>query len=74
MILSWLIGRNKFAVPYEGRVILRFVLLAAVIFVLLSLPGWMGGSLTPWVQMAGGTVLLAGYAALAWKEIRRARN
>ncbi len=74
MILSWLIGRNKFAVPYEGRVILRFVLLAAAIFVLLSLPGWMGGSLTPWVQMAGGTVLLAGYAALVWKEIRRARN
>ena len=74
MVLSWLIGRGKFAVPYDGRAILRFVLLAAVIFTAVSLPGWMGGSLTPWVQMAGGTVLLAGYAALAWKEVRRVRS
>ena len=74
MILSWLIGRGKFSVPYDGRAMLRFVLLAAVIFVLLSLPGWMGGSLTPWVQMTGGTILLAGYAALAWKEVRRVRS
>ena len=71
MMLSWLIGRKRFPVPYDVAGIARFVLLAALIFVALSLPGWMGGSLTPWVQMLGGTILLAGYAALAWKSVKR---
>ncbi|MBO4671015.1 MAG: lipopolysaccharide biosynthesis protein [Bacteroidales bacterium] len=74
MVLSWLIGRKRFTVPYDWKVMLRFVLIAAVIYTAVSLPAWMGGSLTPWVQMAGGTVLLAGYAAMAWKEVRRVRS
>ena len=73
MLLSWIIGGRKFPVHYDYRGLAPFVLLAAVIFVALSLPGWCGGSLTPWVQMLGGTVLLLGYAALAWKEIKKSR-
>ena len=70
MLLSWLIGRGKYPVPYDIKAIGGFTLLAAVIFVAVSLPGWCGGSLTPWVQMLGGTVLLLGYAALAWRQIK----
>lgn len=74
MLLSWLIGRGKYPVPYDMKAIGGFTLLAAVIFVAVSLPGWCGGSLTPWVQMLGGTVLLLGYAALAWRQIRNSRR
>jgi hypothetical protein len=74
MVLSAVIGRGKMRVPYDWRAIIRFVLLAGVIFVALSLPGWCGGSLTPWVQMLGGTILLACYAGLAYKEVRRVRS
>ena len=74
MVLSAVIGRGKMRVPYDWRAIIGFVLLAGVIFVALSLPGWCGGSLTPWVQMLGGTILLAGYAGLAYKEVRRVRS
>ena len=74
MLMSWIIGRKYFSVPYDLRSIALFTLLAAAIFVMLSLPGWMGGELVPWVQIAGGTLLLAGYALLAWKEIRKVRS
>ena len=74
MLMSWIIGRKYFSVPYDLRSIALFTLLAAAIFVMLSLPGWMGGELVPWVQIAGGTLLLAGYALLAWKEIRNVRS
>ena len=71
MLLSFFIGRKRFPVPYDTRTICIFVLLAAVIFVAVSLPGWCGGELSPAVQMGGGTILLAGYVALAWKEIKK---
>ena len=71
MFLSWIIGRGKYPIPYDVKQIALFVALAAVIFALVSLPGWLGHELNPWITMGAGTVLLAAYAALAWKTIRK---
>ena len=70
MLLSFFIGRKRFPIPYDWKGIFKFVLLTAVVFVLLELPGWFGGELTPWVQMVCGTLLLGGYALMAWKDIK----
>mgnify|MGYP002625199674 FL=1 len=70
MLMSWIIGQRKRPVRYDYKGMAPFVAFAAVIYVMLSLPGWLGGSLTPWVQMLCGTVLLGFYALLAWKDIR----
>ena len=74
MLMSWIIGRKYLSVPYDAKAITGFVLLAAVIFVALSLPSWTGLEINVWVYMAAGTLLLAAYAAVAWKEIRRSRS
>ena len=74
MLMSWIIGRKYLSVPYDAKAITGFVLLAAVIFVALSLPSWTGLEINVWVYMAAGTLLLAEYAAVAWKEIRRSRS
>ncbi|MBO7603874.1 MAG: lipopolysaccharide biosynthesis protein [Bacteroidales bacterium] len=74
MLMSWIIGRRYFSVPYDAKAIAGFVLAAALIFVALSLPSWTGLEINSWVYMAAGTLLLAAYAALAWKEIRRSRS
>ena len=71
MFLSWIIGRGKYPIPYDVKQIALFVGLAAVIFALVSLPGWLGHELNPWITMGAGTVMLAAYAALAWKTIRK---
>ena len=71
MLMSWLIGRGAYPVPYDMRAILRFVLLAAGVFVLVSLPGWRGIELPAWVMICGGSFLLAIYCLLAWKEIKK---
>ena len=74
MLMSWIIGRRYFSVPYDGKAIAGFVLGAALIFVALSLPAWTGHEINVWVYMAAGTLLLAAYAAMAWKEIKRSRS
>ena len=71
MLMSWIIGRGKYPVPYDIKGILLFVLFAAAIFALLTLPARLGKELNQWVYMAGGTVLLALYCLLAWKEIKK---
>ena len=71
MLMSWIIGGRKFPVRYDLGAITKFVLLAAVIFCAVMLPSWLGKELPGWVQMAGGTVLLAAYAALVWREIKK---
>ncbi len=71
MVLSWAIGRGKYPVSYDTRSILMFTLMAAGIFVLVSLPGWLGKEMPGWLQMLEGSVLLAVYAAFAWKEIKK---
>ena len=74
MLMSWIIGRKYLTVPYDMKAIIGFVLLAALIFVALSLPAWTGHEINVWVLMAAGTVLLAVYALAAWKEIRKSRQ
>ena len=71
MLLSFLIGRKQFPVPYDLKAIVGFALLALVIFAAVSLPGWLGYELPAWVQIAGGTVLLGVYGALIWREIKK---
>ena len=74
MLMSAVIGHNKFPVPYDKGAIVRFVLSAAAIFAVLMLPEWTGFGMNPIVYMVCGTVLLAAYGLLIWKEIKRARN
>ena len=71
MLLSWIIGRRKYPIPYDMKAIIGFTLLAAAIFALVSLPGWLGLELPAWIQIAGGTVLLAVYAVLILREIKK---
>ena len=71
MLMSLFIGRGKYPVPYDYKTIGLFSALAIMIFVLVSLPGWLGKELNPWLLMGGGTILLALYALLVWKEIKK---
>lgn len=71
MLLSFFIGRGRYPVPYDFRTISLFVLLSALVFAAVSLPGWLGRSLPSWVTMAGGTVLLGVYAAAAWRNLKK---
>ena len=71
MLLSWIIGSRKYPIPYDMKAIIGFTLLAAAIFALVSLPGWLGLELPAWIQIAGGTVLLAVYAVLILREIKK---
>ena len=71
MVMSAVIGHTKFPVPYDIAAIARFVIAAAVIFVALMLPGWLGLEINPILYMACGTVLLAAYCLLLWKDIKR---
>ena len=71
MLLSWIIGSRKYPIPYDMKAIIGFTLLAAAIFALVSLPGWLGLELPAWIKIAGGTVLLAVYAVLILREIKK---
>lgn len=71
MLLSWIIGSRKYPIPYDIKAIIGFTLLAAAIFALVSLPGWLGLELPAWIQIACGTVLLAVYAVLILREIKK---
>ena len=71
MLLSWIIGSRKYPIPYDKKALIVFTLLAAAIFALVSLPAWLGVELPAWVQIAGGTMLLAGYGALILREIKK---
>ena len=71
MLMSALIGRGKYPVPYDMKSILGFTALAALIFCAVSLPGWLGHELNQWITMGAGTVLLGVYGLLALKEIKK---
>ena len=71
MLLSWIIGSKKFPVPYDTGTIILFMLLAALVFVLVQLPDWAGLQVGNVLRIAYGTVLLAVYAFLVLKEIKK---
>ncbi len=71
MVLSWLIGRGKFSVPYDYKSILLFTGLAALIFAAVSLPSWLGRELNSWLTMGVGTLLLGVYGIFILKEIKK---
>jgi len=71
MLLSWILGRRKLPIPYDYKCMFLFTALAAVIFVVVSLPGWLGREVNSWLMMGIGTVLLGGYALLLWREIKK---
>ena len=67
MIISYFLGQKKYPIPYDLKGIGKFVLVAGAIFALYWF--WLR-TLPAWVLMSAGTVLLALYALLAWKEIK----
>ena len=67
MIISYVLGQKKYPIPYDLKGIGKFVLVAGAIFALYWF--WLR-TLPAWVLMSAGTVLLALYALLAWKEIK----
>ena len=71
MLMSAVIGHKFYPVPYDVRCIALFTLLAAGIFALLMLPGWLGMEMNGILYMACGTVLLGAYTLVAWKEVRK---
>ena len=71
MLLSWLIGRGKYPIPYDLKTICLFILLSAFIFAAVSMPGWLGIGLPAWLLVAGGTVLLGVYGVLVLREIKK---
>ena len=71
MLLSWIIGRGKLAVPYDYKSILLFTVFAVAIFAAVSLPGWLGREVNSWLMMGVGTVLLGLYGLLVLKEIKK---
>ena len=73
MLMSAVIGHGKYPIPYDGKAIALFAVLAAVIFAALMLPGWLGFEMNSILYMACGTVLLALYAFVIWREIKARR-
>ena len=71
MLLSFLLGRKRFPVPYDWKTILLYVLLAAAFYCLYLLPSWLGRELPSWLMMAGGTVLLLAYCAFIYVTIKK---
>ncbi|MBR4826346.1 MAG: lipopolysaccharide biosynthesis protein [Bacteroidales bacterium] len=71
MLMSALIGRSKYPVPYDGKAIFGFTAFAAAIFAVISLPQWLGLGISSWATIGVGTVLLGMYALLLWKEIKK---
>lgn len=67
-LLSWLLGRRRYPVPYEYRRIGVFFLVAFVMYAAHSALVRFG--LPAWTTISAGTLMLCGYAALAWREIR----
>ena len=70
MVISYFLGQQKYPIPYDLKAIGKFVLLAAALFAVYWF--WLR-TLPAWAQMTVGTVLLAPYGLLAWKEIKTSK-
>jgi O-antigen/teichoic acid export membrane protein len=70
MLISYFLGQKKFPVPYDLKAIGKFFLLAGAMFAVYWF--WLR-TLPAWLQMLPGTLLLAVYGLLAWKEIKSSK-
>ncbi len=70
MLVSYFLGQKKYPIPYDLKAIGKFVLLAGAMFAVCR---YCLHALPDWVQMSAGTVLLALYGLLAWKEIKSSK-
>lgn len=69
MLMSWLIGRKYYPVPYDMKTILGFTALALGIFAVMTALGHPRLCLSPWLTMGVGTILLAVYCLFTLKEV-----
>ena len=75
MLMSYLIGRKRYPVRYDAPLILRFVLLAALLYAAVMLPSRFMGQFSPVGTVLAGTLALVAYAGYAYlKLIRRKPN
>lgn len=68
MLMSALIGRKKFPVKYDWRSIVSFAVIAAFYLFLYDNAGRVFDNV--WVMMVLGTLLIASYLYLVWKNIK----
>lgn len=75
MLMSYLIGRKRYPVRYDAPLILRFVLLAALLYAAVMLPARFMEQFSPVGTVLAGTLALVAYAGYAYlKLIRRKPN
>ena len=75
MLMSYLIGRKRYPVRYDAPLILRFVLLAALLYAAVMLPSRFMEEFSPVGTVLAGTLALVAYAGYAYlKLIRRKPN
>ena len=75
MLMSYLIGRKRYPVRYDAPLILRFVLLAALLYAAVMLPARFMEELAPVGTVLAETLALVAYAGYAYlKLIRRKPN
>ena len=68
MVMSLLIGRRKYPIPYDGKAIWGFSLLTAAMFAVWAL---LLRNLPIWLQLVSGTLLLGVYGLLTLKQIKK---
>lgn len=75
MLMSYLIGRKRYPVRYDAPLILRFVLLAVLLYAAVMLPSRFMEQFSPVGTVLAGTLALVAYAGYAYlKLIRRKPN
>lgn len=75
MLMSYLIGRKRYPVRYDAPLILRFVLLAALLYAAVMLPSRFMEEFSPVGTVLAGTLALVAYTGYAYlKLIRRKPN
>jgi len=72
MVLSYLVGRKRFPVPYDMKFIGFFLGLAALIYSLCLIMSH--AALPDVVQMLAGTLLLVLYCVLLWKRLKNRKT
>ena len=70
MLISYFLGQKKYPIPYDLKSIAVFAVLAAIFYCMYTF-GFQ--SWAPVWRMIAGTVLLAAFALLAWKEIKTSK-